>query len=117
MYGSVAGTSAFVKVWKRDRRRTRATFQYSCGIDLTPDIVLITVGHIEQSPIVNSAAGSDFWNTTKPSGNHASGEIGRRICTMGSNIRWNVRERPSRNPSGVPRRIPTRKPFATRHRL
>src|SRR6186997_3372827 len=58
--GSVAGRRTLVKVWKRERRRTFATFLYSCGIAFTPAIVLSTVGHIEQSPIVNRAAGSDF---------------------------------------------------------
>src|SRR5438552_2360638 len=60
MCGRVAGTRTFEKVWNFVRRRTFATFQYSCGMDFTPDIVLITVGHIEQRAIVNKAAGSDF---------------------------------------------------------
>ncbi len=43
----------------------------------TPAIVLMTVGHIEQTAIANSAAGSDFWKMIRPSGSQASGEIGR----------------------------------------
>ena len=58
----------------------------------------MTVGHIEQTAIVKSAAGSDFWNRTSPSGSHASGEIGRRICMSGSNIRVRIGETPKQKP-------------------
>jgi hypothetical protein len=40
-------------------------------------MVLITVGHMEHSAMVNSAAGSDWRNITSPRGSHASGEMGR----------------------------------------
>src|SRR5438094_9398590 len=60
MCGSVAGTSTLENVWSLESLSTFATFQYSCGIDFTPDIVLRTVGHIEHRAIVNNAAGSDF---------------------------------------------------------
>ena len=83
----------------------------------TPDIVLITVGHIEQTAMAKRAAGSDFWNSTRPSGSQASGEMGRRTCISGSNILVMVGEAPSRNPSGVARAIPSRNPCATRTRL
>src|SRR3989442_11560868 len=106
MWGSVAGARTFENVCSFDSRKTFATFQYSCGIAFTPDIVLITVGHIEHTAIVNKAAGSDFRNTIKPSGNQASGEIGRRTWITGSNIRLNVLESPNRKPSGVPMRMP-----------
>ena len=42
-------------------------------------MVLRTVGHIEQTAIANSAAGSDLRNRIRPSGSQASGEIGRMI--------------------------------------
>ena len=64
----------------------------------TPIIVLMTVGHIEQTAIAKSAAGSDFWKSTRPSGSQASGEIGRSTCMIGSNIRVSVGDTPSRNP-------------------
>ncbi len=53
----------------------------------TPTAVLITVGHMAQRAMVNTAAGSDFWKMTSPSGSQASGEIGRRNWTMGSKAR------------------------------
>ena len=68
----------------------------------TPTAVLITVGHIAQSAMVKMAAGSDFWKMTSPSGSQASGEIGRRNWMMGSKDWWKGRERPRRNPMGVP---------------
>ena len=76
--------------------------------------MLITVGHIAHSAIVNTAAGSDFWKMTRPSGSHASGEIGRRNCTIGSKEAWNVFDSPSRKPIGVPMSSASAKPFATR---
>ena len=79
--------------------------------------MLITVGHIEQMAIAKSAAGSDFWNRTSPSGSQASGEIGRRIWMIGSNIAMSVRDTPSRKPSGVAMRDAEEEPFATRTRL
>ena len=54
----------------------------------------MTVGHIAQSAIVNTAAGSDFWKITRPSGSHASGEIGRRNWMIGSNGWWNAARQP-----------------------
>ena len=83
----------------------------------TPIMVLITVGHIEHTAIAKSAAGSDFWKSTSPSGSQASGEIGRSTCMMGSNIRVSSGDTPRRNPSGVAMAIPSRKPCATRTRL
>ena len=80
-------------------------------------MVLMTVGHIEQTAMAKSAAGSDFWNRIRPSGSQASGEIGRMICISGSNIRVSSGETPSRKPSGVPMTMPSRKPWATRIRL
>ncbi len=70
----------------------------------TPIIVLMTVGHIEQMAMAKSAAGSDFWKRTRPSGSQASGEIGRSTCMIGSNMRVSVGDTPSRKPSGVPMR-------------
>ena len=67
--------------------------------------------------MAKSAAGSDFWNSTSPSGSQASGEIGRSTCMIGSNIRVSIGETPSRKPSGVPIAMPSRKPCATRTRL
>ncbi len=64
--------------------------------------------------IVNVAAGSGFWNSTSPSGSHASGETGRRICRTGSNAALNTRDRPSMKPSGVPISSASVNPFATR---
>src|SRR5678815_3107271 len=61
----------------------------------------MSVGHIEQTAIAKSAAGSDFWNSTRPRGSHASGEIGRMICMRGSNIRLRSGDTPRRKPSGV----------------
>src|SRR5207249_5041116 len=72
-YGSDAGTMIFVSIFKRESRSTRPTFRWSGLIDRTPTAVLITVGHIAQSAIVNTAAGSDFWKITRPSGSQASG--------------------------------------------
>ena len=44
----------------------------------TPTAVLMTVGHMAQSAMVKSAAGSDCSERSPdPSGNHANGEIGR----------------------------------------
>jgi hypothetical protein len=83
----------------------------------TPAVVLITVGHMEQMAIANRAAGSDFWKSISPKGSHASGEIGRRICMTGSNMRLSVLETPNSRPSGVPIRAPSRNPCATRTRL
>jgi hypothetical protein len=40
-------------------------------------MVLMTVGHMQQRPMVNKAAGSDLRNKINPMGNHAKGEIGR----------------------------------------
>ena len=77
-------------------------------MDRTPTAVLITVGHIAHSAIVKIAAGSDFWNTTRPSGSQASGEIGRRNCTIGSNAWWKERDSPSRKPTGVPMAMASR---------
>ena len=77
----------------------------------------MTVGHIEQTAMAKSAAGSDFWKITSPSGSQASGEIGRSTCMIGSNILVSVDETPSRNPSGVAIAIPSRNPRATRMRL
>ena len=51
----------------------------SCGTARTPTAVFSTVGHIEQTAMVKSAAGCDFWNSTSPSGSQASGETGRKI--------------------------------------
>ena len=34
----------------------------------------MTVGHIEQTAMAKSAAGSDFWKSTSPSGSHARGD-------------------------------------------
>ncbi len=67
--------------------------------------------------MANSAAGSDFWKSTSPNGSHASGEMGRRTWMTGSSIRCMVPDTPSRNPSGVPIRMPREKPYATRTRL
>ena len=83
----------------------------------TPIMVLMTVGHIEQTAIAKSAAGSDFWKSTSPSGSQASGEMGRSTCMIGSNIRVSVEDTPRRNPSGVAIAIPSRNPRATRSRL
>ena len=69
---------------------------------LTPTAVLITVGHIAHRAMVNTAAGSDFWKTTRPRGSQASGEIGRRNWMMGSKAEWKPRERPRKKPMGVP---------------
>ena len=55
--------------------------------------------------------------STRPSGSQASGEIGRRTCMSGSNMRVSVGDTPSRNPSGVAMAMPSRKPCATRTRL
>jgi len=66
--------------------------------------VFSTVGHIAHTAIVNNAAGRDFSNSTSPSGSQASGDTGRRSWMMGSKLRAKRRERPSRNPSGVPTR-------------
>ena len=113
-YGSDAGTMIFVSILKRESRSTRPTFRWSGLIDRTPTAVLITVGHIAQSAIVNTAAGSDFWKITRPSGSQASGEICRRNWMIGSNAWWNARDRPSRKPSGVPIASASRKPLPTR---
>ena len=75
------------------------------------------VGHMEQTAMAKSAAGSDFWNRTRPSGSQASGEIGRMTCISGSNMRVSSGDTPSRNPSGVPIATPSRNPAATRTRL
>ena len=83
----------------------------------TPAIVLITVGHIEQTAMANSAAGSDLRKMIRPSGSQASGEIGRSTCITGSSIRASVFDIPRRNPSGVAIAIPSRNPRATRMRL
>ena len=74
----------------------------------------MTVGHIAHSAIVKTAAGSDFWKTTSPSGSHASGEIGRRNWMIGSNDWWKLEDRPSRNPIGVPMSRASRYPLPTR---
>src|SRR5262245_64430587 len=99
-YGSEAGTMIFLSIFHRESFSTRPTFRYSWPIERTPTAVLMTVGHIAQSAIVNTAAGSDFWKITRPSGSHASGEIGRRNDTMGSNDAGKERDHPSRNPLG-----------------
>ena len=52
--------------------------------------------------IALSAAGFAFWNSTRPSGSHSSGDTGRRIWMIGSMLRRNNVERPSRKPSGAP---------------
>ncbi len=80
-------------------------------------MVFNTVGHIEHTAIANKAAGSDFWKMTRPSGSHASGEIGRNTWMTGSSIRCSVPDTPSRNPSGVAIRMPRKNPRATRIRL
>jgi hypothetical protein len=77
----------------------------------------MTVGHIEQTAIANSAAGSDFRKMIKPSGSQASGEIGRSTCMIGSKMRVRVFDIPSRKPSGVPIAMPSANPRATRIRL
>jgi hypothetical protein len=53
----------------------------------TPTAVLITVGHMAQRAMVNTAAGSDFWKITRPRGSQASGEMGRMNWTIGSKER------------------------------
>ena len=80
-------------------------------------MVLMIVGHMEQTAMAKSAAGSDFWKRTRPSGSQASGEIGRMICISGSNMRVMSGETPNRKPTGVPMTTPSRKPWATRIRL
>ena len=75
------------------------------------------VGHIEQTAMAKSAAGSDLLNSTRPSGSQASGEIGRITCISGSNIRVSSGETPNRKPSGVPIAAPSRNPCPTRTRL
>jgi hypothetical protein len=77
----------------------------------------MTVGHIEQTAMAKSAAGSDLRNRMSPSGSHASGEIGRSTCMIGSNILVSVDDTPSRKPSGVAMAMPSRNPRATRIRL
>jgi hypothetical protein len=61
-----------------------------------------TVGHIEQSAIVNSAAGAVFSKITRPSGNQASGETGPQDLDDRVVAFWNAFERPIAKPSGVP---------------
>ena len=84
----------------------------------TPTAVLMTVGHIEQSAMVNSAAGSDFWKMMSPSGSQASGEIGRRTWMTGSKAAWKRARQPEQEAERrADQRSPSRKPFATRTRL
>src|SRR6266404_4712198 len=66
-----------VSIVKRESFSTRPTLRWSGLIERTPTAVLMTVGHIAQSAIVKTAAGSDWRKITRPSGSHASGEIGR----------------------------------------
>src|SRR3954447_18110320 len=68
---------------------------------------------MEQTAMVNSAAGCDFWKMTSPSGSQASGETGRSSWMMGSSPRANSLERPSRKPSGVPSSSDSEYPLAT----
>ena len=103
-----------VSIRVRESLSTRPTFRYSWLIDRTPTAVLMTVGHIAQRAIVKIAAGSDFWKITRPSGSHASGEIGRMNCTIGSNDWWKRVERPSKKPSGVPIASASTNPLPTR---
>src|SRR5262245_50817979 len=85
--GSDAGNSTLVNVLTGDSCKTLATFRYSFGIARTPIAVFRTVGHIAHTAIVNKAAGCDFWKSTRPSGNHASGDTGRRSWMTGSATR------------------------------
>jgi hypothetical protein len=55
-----------------------------------------------QTAMVKSAAGSDLWNSTSPSGSHASGETGRRIWMIGSKLLAKSLEPPNKKPSGIP---------------
>src|ERR1700712_4204758 len=102
MYGSAAGSRILKKRRAGDNPSTRPTFMYSAGIERTPSEVFITVGHMEHIAMVNVAAGSDFWNSTRPSGSQASGETGRKICAIGSNALAKVLETPSKKPNGTP---------------
>ncbi|MND03668.1 hypothetical protein D3C83_236120 [compost metagenome] len=66
-----------------------------------------TVGHMAQMAMVKSAPNSEAClpaprNSTNPSGSHASGETGRRIWMIGSNVLVKVFDRPRKNPMGVP---------------
>ena len=61
-----------------------------------------TVGHIAQIAIVNSAAGCDFSNSTRPSGSHASGDTGRSTWMIGSKLFANSFDQPRMKPSGAP---------------
>ena len=72
-----------------------------------------TVGHIAQIAMVNSAAGCDFWNNTRPSGSHASGDTGRSTWMIGSKLLANSFDHPRMNPSGAPSSSASAYPFAT----
>ena len=72
------------------------------------------IGQIEQMKMVQVAAGSAFWNTSRPIGSQASGETGRSRLMIGLTIADSVAKRPSMKPSGIPIAAAIPKPIPTR---
>ena len=85
--GKVAGMMMRLSVFIRESLSTRPTLRYSGLILRTPTAVLITVGHMAQVAMVKIAAGSDCLKITNPNGNHAKGDMGRKIWITGSKVR------------------------------
>ena len=64
--------------------------------------------------MVQLAAGSAFWNSSRPMGSQASGLTGRNSAISGPNMREKKVKRPIRKPSGIPANAARPKPTATR---
>ena len=76
MFGITAGKITFVIVLDLDAPSDLETFSTSESTDCTPIAVLIRVGQMLVMKMTNIPVTSEFLNTNKPIGNHASGETG-----------------------------------------
>src|SRR5260370_16889307 len=99
MYGNVAGIMILLSFLNGESFSTRPTLRYSVLMLRTPIAVLITVGHMAQSAIVNNAAGSDCLKMTKPNGSQPNGEIGLSTSITGSKPRRKFPESPTQTPN------------------
>src|SRR5688572_24229773 len=107
---------------------TRATFNRSRSMELTPTPVLMSVGHSEHSVTVIAEIRNDFSKIGSEvtytaltmivtSGNHASGDTGLKIWISRLSAELMVGLRPHRMPNGTAIRVASRKPVNTVFRL
>src|SRR5688572_19737266 len=86
------------------------------GIDATATIVASARGKNVAIKMRKMAGLSPIWNQRIAKGIHAKGERKRKKFNIGTKALRALSFRPSQSPSGIPNKVATLNPMATRHK-